>query len=259
MDQLKPDIYIAAIGRSGSTMLCNILTREPDQIMFIEPKFHTPPYRNILKPQLAQYGMEFDESKMAAVQDLPPDQVLETLLGAHLRPIKWGFKEVQCSEHRRVVDLFAPTNILVNVRHIFNIALSFFEKHRRQDNQDRFPASWVRDYCLRETQGLVGFCQDLAQQRIAYRVVRYEDFMTDPQERKALGDHLGWHYGESPDRFLTNLDRGFEVRRHAAGRFRETSLADRGSSALEIRYACEIEELCAQYQAFFGYQTGDAP
>ena len=259
MNQLKPDIYIAAMGRSGSTMLCNILTREPDQIMFIEPKFHTPPYRNILKPQLAQYGMEFDESEMAAVQDLPPDQMLETLLGAHLRPIKWGFKEVQCSEHRRVVDLFAPVHILVNVRHIFNIALSFFEKHRRQGNQDRFPLSWVRDYCLRETQGLVGFCQDLAKQGIAYQVVRYEDFITDPQERKALGDHLGWRYGGNANRFLNDLNRGFEARRHAAGGYRETSLADRGLSVLEIRYAREIEEQCAQYQAFFGYQTGDTP
>jgi len=258
MKLLGPDVYIAAIGRSGSTMLCNILTREPDQIMFIEPKFHTPPYRNILKPQLAQYGMEFDKSEMLAVQDLPPDQVLETLLGAHLRPVKWGFKEVQCSEHRRVVDLFAPAHILVNVRHIFNIALSFFEKHRRQGNQDRFPASWVRDYCLRETQGLVAFCQDLARQGIDYRVVRYEDFMTDPQERKALGDYLGWDYGGSPERFLNDLNRGFEARRHAAGSFQETSLADRGLSEPEIRHARTIEEQCAQYQEFFGYKAGDA-
>ncbi len=258
MNQLKPDVYIAAIGRSGSTMLCNILTREPDQIMFVEPKFHAPPYRNILKPQLAQYGMEFDESEMAAIQDLPPDEVLETLLGAHLRSVKWGFKEVQCSEHRQVLDLFAPAHILVNVRHIFNVALSFIEKHRRQGNEDRFPLSWVREYCLRETQGLVEFCQELAQRGIAYRVVRYEDFMADPQERKALGEYLGWTYGGIPDRFLNDLNRGFEARRHAMDGFRETPLADRGLSGQEIRYAREIEAQCAQYQAFFGYETGGA-
>jgi len=259
MSKLRPDIYIAAIGRSGSTMLCNILTREPDQIVFIEPKFHTPPYRTILKPQLAQYGMELDDSEMTTVQGLPADQALDTLLGAHLRPIKWGFKEVQCSEHRQVVELFSPTHILVNVRHIFNISLSFFEKHRQQGNQDRFPPSWVREYCLRETKGLVRFCQGLAQQGISYRVVRYEDFMTKPLARKALGDHLGWDYGENTDRFLNDFDRGFETRRHATGSFKETSLKDRNLPEQEIHLAREIEGQCGEYQSFFGYDTGGAP
>lgn len=259
MGNLRPDLYIAAIGRSGSTMLCNTLTRAPEQIIFIEPKFHTPPYRALLAPQLAQYGFEISPAAEQQAEGLGPAARLSHLLGPHLRPIKWGFKEVQCSEHQRVLDLFAPKHILINVRHIFNVALSFMEKHRRQGNEDRFPPAWVQDYCLRESRGLVQFCEALTKRGQSYTIVRYEDFTQDPACRAALEQTLGWRFGENANQFLEGFNRGFEAQRHQDRPFREPTLAERGLPEDLVKHAQEIEALCADYQRFFGYLPLEGP
>ena len=258
MGRLTPDIYIAAIGRSGSTMLCNVLTKEPDQILFIEPGFHTPPYRGMLARQLAQYGMEIPEEVQEQARGLAPLPMLEHLLGAHLRPIKWGFKEVQCSEHQRVLELFNPAHILISTRHIFNVALSFMEKHRRQGNEDRFPPSWVLDYCLRESRGLVKFCQKLTKLGHIYTVVRYEDFTVNAQFRAALESTLNWEIGAQADRFLEGFNRGFERDRHQGREFREPTLEERDLPADLVKLAQEIETRCHEYQQYFGYAAQKA-
>ena len=260
MRNLRPDIYIAAIGRSGSTMLCNLLTCAPERVVFIEPKFHSPPYRALLAPQLAQYGMEISQTAEKQVEGLDPLARLNHLLGPHLRPIKWGFKEVQCSEHQRVLEVFAPKHILVNVRNIFNVALSFMEKHRRQGNEARFSPAWVQEHCLRESLGLVDFCTALAQQGQSYTLVRYEDFTRDPAERAALEKALGWSLGQDANPFLEGFNRGFEARRHQGRAFREPTLAERGLPDDLVKHAQEIEEQCAAYQRFFGYNPSpEAP
>jgi len=251
MDTLRPDLYIAAIGRSGSTMLCNMLTRAPEQIVFIEPKFHTPPYRAMLAPQLLQYGME----AKAPPQGLAPVPALDHALGAQLRPIKWGFKEVQCSEHQRVFEVFRPVHILINVRHIYNIALSFMEKHRRQGNEDRFSPTWVLDYCLRESQGLIHFCEHLIERGQAFTIVRYEDFTQNPQARTALEKSLGWKIGNSSNQFMEDFNRGFEANRHQGRGFREPTVAERELPQDLIKLARNIEVRCAKYQAYFGYEA----
>jgi len=255
MGALKPDLYIAAIGRSGSTMLCNMLTSEPAQIIFIEPKFHTPPYRTLLAPQLAQYGMEISEQQQKQAHGLAPLAMVDHLLGAHLRQIKWGFKEVQCSEHQKVLDLFAPAHILINTRHIFNVALSFLEKHRRQGNEARFPPAWVRDYCERETQGLVRFCQHLTHIKHPHSIVRYEDFAGDADYLTTLGKPLNWALSTKPSRFFQGLNRGFETSRHQGRIFREPTLAERGLPDDLVKLAQDIEARCTVYQQFFGYTS----
>lgn len=257
MDNLRPDLYIAAIGRSGSTMLCNVLTCEPDQIVFIEPKFHTPPYRNMLMPQLLQYGMEISENQHKQAQGLAPLAMLDRLLGPQLRPIKWGFKEVQCSEHQRVLEAFDPTHILVSVRNIFNITLSFMEKHRRQGNEDLFPPSWVLDYCLRESLGLVQFCQHLSVTGHSFSIVRYEDFTQNPHFRATLEKALGWKFGDKSDRFMDGFNRTFEARRHKGRGFREPSVAERNLTQEHVGLARAIETRCAEYQHYFGYDTSN--
>ncbi len=240
-------------------MLCNILTHAPEQIIFIEPKFHTPPYRTLLAPQLAQYGFKISDSAKKQSKGMVPLKRLDHLLGLQLRQIKWGFKEVQCSEHQRVLEVFAPKHIVINVRHIFNVALSFMEKHRRQSNEDRFPPAWVQDYCLRESRGLVQFCETLAAGGQSHTIVRYEDFTQDPHCRTGLAKTLGWRFGENANLFLEGFNRGFEAHRHQNRPFREPTLAERGLPRDLVQKAQDIEALCAEYQRFFGYPPAGEP
>jgi len=253
MPPIKPDLYIAAIGRSGSTMLCNMLTRAPSQIIFIEPKFHSPPYRGMLTPQLRQFGMDISPARQKTALGLAPQPMLAHVLGPALRSVKWGFKEVLCEEHHKVLALFAPDHILINTRDIFDVALSFMEKHRRQGNEDRFPPAWVRDYCQRESLGMVRFCQHLAQIGQPHTLVRYEDFTKDADFRVALAKSLGWTLGTQADRFLHGFNRGFEASRHQGRDFRAPTLAERGLPDALVQLARDIQADSAEYQQFFSY------
>lgn len=257
MDNLRPNIYIAAIGRSGSTMLCSILTREPDHIVFVEPKFHKPPYRKMLTPQLLQYGMEISKAQYNQAQGQPPLAQLDELLGARLRQIKWGFKEVQCREHQRVLSIFRPAHILINVRHIFSVAISFMEKHRRQGNERQYPPTWVLDHCIRESNGLVRFCKHLSETGRPFTIVRYEDFTQNSESRAKLKYLLNWEFGGKSERFLEDFNRGFESRRHEGRDFREPSIAERELPAEHIKLAHYIETSCARYQRYFGYDISN--
>jgi len=50
----SPDFYVAAIGRSGSTMLCNWLSRPPAQLVFVEPFFTRARNPELLRIQLEE-------------------------------------------------------------------------------------------------------------------------------------------------------------------------------------------------------------
>src|SRR4051812_22329475 len=47
-----PDFYVAAIGRSGSTLLCNWLASPPQRLVFLEPFFLRPENSRLLRIQL---------------------------------------------------------------------------------------------------------------------------------------------------------------------------------------------------------------
>ncbi len=253
MCDLRPDIYIAAMGRSGSTMLCNALTHPPEQIVFIEPGFHTPPYRNMLKPQLTKYGMQLAETD-GKETGRPPNAELNARLGADLRNIKWGFKEVQCSEHAKVLKVFNPKHVLVNVRHIRNVALSFLEKHQRQNNEAHFPPSWVEAYCLRESRDLVALCKLMDRAGQEWSLVRYEDFTRSQSFRAQLAQDVGWKIGGQNDQFFGDFNRSYEANRHNQAVFHETQVAQRNLSMEKQEIAVKIEAESGEYQEYFGYK-----
>lgn len=246
MDRLQPDIYIAAMGRSGSTILANALNHPPNQVMFTEPGFHTPPYRGLLNGQLARLGQK---PPLPAKGD-DPVSALRKALGTYLEGRKWGFKEVQCAEHRKVQQLFAPKMVLLGVRNIRDIALSFFEKHLKQQNTDRFPPEWVRRYCLDESAGLVRFHRALTGPAM---VVRYEDFTTDPAFRAQLAQQTGWQLHGELGTGLAGFNRQFELDRHGATLGQPVDPAQRGLAPHYLDMANDITAACGEYQRHFGY------
>lgn len=248
-----PDFYIAAIGRSGSTMLANWLSHPPERIVFNEPFFLRPTNSRLLRIQLRNLGMPVADSEWAAADEAPLER-FRRLMGPRLRGRRWAAKEVLCEEHLAMTRAFAPPRVLVTVRDIVDVALSFFEKHRLQDNLDRFGDDWVVDYCLRESEGMIAYLAVLETAGIPFRVTRYEDFTASPQERSRVSDHVGWPGGGDVGANLADFDRGFEIERYGnrvgAG---ESGRQSRAITDQCHRAAAAIGERCAAYQRHFGY------
>jgi hypothetical protein len=248
-----PDFYVAAIGRSGSTMLCNWLCRPPGQLVFIEPFFLRPSNPRLLRIQLADFGLAASDSEWAERDETGADR-FRRIMGPRLAGKQWALKEVLAEEHSAVLDAFAPPRVLLTVRNIRDVALSFFEKHRIQTNLDRFDDAWVHDYCIRESEGMARLIERLRAEGIPHRVVRYEDFTRSEAERRAVAEFVGWQGGGRVDSHLERFDRKFEVERHGLQiSSRPRAAGERALGAVEYELAEDIAKQATEYQREFGY------
>lgn len=249
----RPDFYIAALARSGSTMLCNWLTRPPDQLVFVEPFFRRISNPRLLRIQLSDFGLAANDAEWSH-EDSTGAERFRRLMSPRLKGRHWAFKEVLCEEHFGVIQDFSPPRVLITVRDIADVALSFFEKHRIQDNLERFSDEWVREYCLRESAGLMEFRELLRGLAIPFLVVRYEDFTRSELVQQQVAQFVGWEPGGEVASHLDEFDRGFEVERHGTAiSSRVRHHGERELKAAELEAARAIAEQCAVFQAAFGY------
>jgi hypothetical protein len=234
-------------------MVCNWLTLAPEQLVFVEPSFLDVRNNRLLRIQLANFGMapsdrEWDEEDASAAARF------RRLMAPRLTGRRWALKEVLCSEHNAAIDKLSPSRILISVRNIFEVAVSFFEKHRVQDNLHRFDDQWVADYCVRESRGLVALRRQLLGRSIPSSTVRYEDFTRSEAARHNVSGFLGWKGGGATDLHFDHFDRSFEVERHGeAVSSRLRTRAERNLGPDELALAHLIEERCTDYQREFGY------
>ena len=253
----RPDFYIAAMGRSGSTMIANWLTSSPSQLVFVEPAFLSLPNTRLLRIQLENLGLgpsdeEWDRADPSAASRFA------RLMSPRLASRRWAVKEVLCAEHGASLDLLRPKRVLITVRNINDVALSFFEKHRLQGNLARFSDEWVVDYCIRESAGLIAFRDELVRRSTPFEVVRYEDFTQSKETRSRVAAFLGWPGGGPTDAHLNRFDRTFEAERHGT----TISSMNRQPSERQMdeRINCLAEAInhqCSEYQRMFGYKLNN--
>jgi len=144
--------------------------------------------------------------------------------------------------------------VLITVRDIGDVALSFFEKHRTQGNLDRFSDDWVVRYCLEESKGILEYQLSLVKKGVPNRVVRYEDVTNSPAELASVEAFVGWPGGGSTSKHFVEFDRSFEVERHGTSiSDRTRSRSDRNLGYDQVRLSETIAEQCADYQRAFGY------
>ncbi len=244
-----PDFYIAAMGRSGSTMLCNWLSTPPQRIVFNEPFFARAMNSRLLRIQLENLGMTVADDEWVQRAESPMER-FDRLMGARLRGRSWAAKEVLCQEHFAMTSAFRPPRVIVTIRDIQHVALSLFEKHRIQQKMDRFNDDWVAEYCIRESAGLVDYVAHLEGTGIPFYVARYEDFGRSEAERSKIAAFVCWPGGGDPAVNFEDFERGFEARRHAE---RGEVKASRALPDSCIRAARDLAERCSSYQARFGY------
>jgi len=251
----RPDFYIAAMGRSGSTMIANWLTSSASRLVFIEPSFLSLPNTRLLRIQLESFGIGPTDDEWNG-EDASAPARFRRLMAPRLAGRRWAVKEVLCAEHSAALDQLGPKRVLITVRNIADVALSFFEKHRLQANTDRFSDEWVLDYCTREAAGLVAFRDELTRRSIPFEVVRYEDFTRSEMHRNRVADFVGWPGGGATDAHLEWFNRSFEAERHGNSvSSRNRQAADRAVEEDLQQLADIISGRCSGYQAAFGYKS----
>jgi len=249
----SPDFYIASIGRTGSTMIANWLTAPPERIVLIEPFLFALRNPDMLRVQFDELDMPIGDEEWEHPDENWQDRFRRLFL-PRLAGKRWALKEVIFREHERIIDTFAPPRVLVTVREIRDVVTSFIEKHRIQEQEDRFDHGWVEEYCLRETRQIVEMCKGLPRRGIEWRAVRYEDFIASEAERDAVAEFVGWPGGGEVARHYARLRRGFEVERHGTAiNARARRAEERSLTAGDLALVERIAARCGPYQDFFGY------
>lgn len=205
------DLYIAAMGRSGSTMLANLLHQPPSHICLVEPKL--------------AFGAPSEQSLRRLASTIPTMGAPNASeLVKHLRASsKWGVKEVRPDIHDQSIALLQPKHIVVLLRDPFQASLSLYEKAARDGLLDR--PEWIFALATDAMASLPRVAEDPRAITISY-----ERFVSDAEVRTALAETLNWPLDGDAARGLEAIGRGREVELHK-GRITQKSLARDRSKA----------------------------
>jgi hypothetical protein len=236
---LYPDLYIASMGRSGSTLIANWLSvPDYDQYIFVEPNL-AQGVSPLLLTQLERFNLS---------GALPGSDATLADFSVLLAGRKWGVKEVKGLLHDELGTSIRPRRVVITVRDIAEVYLSLVEKHRIQGIDDRFDPEWSRQYCLRES----GYLDDLHRTHPEYHVVRYQDFVSSGACRERLTAYAGFRGGGTVDFNFDLYNRAYESGFYE-GRIAPRSQGYRTIDDRDLRAAQEVAGQCAGYQSSFGY------
>jgi hypothetical protein len=254
LDLPPPDLFIAALGRSGSTLLANLLTTPPDRWLLVEPRFADASTGRDVLAQAAAFGMSVAPDEWLPRPAETPQGRIVRVFGERLRSLRrWGLKEVRPNLLEPTLKRLRPKRVVVLVRDLRDVALSLYEKTLREAHPDRGDA-WLRGYLTEAPTGVLALADAAPDPN--RRIVRYEDLVADEGYRRDLGAWLDWPLDGRPDRNLADLfGRGREVALHD-GAVTKRSLHRHGGAELSAAARDLVEWAHARFPDFqrrFGY------
>jgi hypothetical protein len=254
----SPDVYIASLGRSGSTLIANLMTTPPDRLVLVETQLHRGGGYAGMFDQMARWGWQVGADELARWQKPPPGQspaeraaavLADRLIGL----ARWGVKEVDPTAHKPGIALLRPKRVIVLVRDIRDVMLSFVEKFQREGRSDY--SGEIR-WRLIDGARVMTWLADGQCGGGPMRIVRYEDFVASADERAALARWLDWPLDGDPDRNLDLYRRNYEIERHR-GVVSQVSVGRRAQVAGTATgvLVARMGEFLARYQRRFGYNS----
>lgn len=165
----KPFIYVAALRRTGSTLLSEALTLPPYSYVFREPRL--PLGRFHPKPNDVAYFEEHGVDLGGSFEDVLPG------LMKVVRQI--GVKEIHHRGWETVHEFFPDMRVVLTGRDPRDIYISMHEKHVSRDRRLGWDGPFTPDRVAEELRE--DFRRQVAMaERTECLKVRYEDFCTDP-------------------------------------------------------------------------------
>ena len=183
----KPFIYIAALRRTGSTVLSEALSQLPYCFIFREPHLHRN--RFVVKSEddtrLDEYGVNLNwfSRKCAIKAKFGGDTVrafTRELVPRLLRNVQQvGIKDIHPKIWRRFHEAFPDMKVVLNARDPRDIFLSLH--HRLANNKGRWEGELVPQRVADSLNEEFAHQRDIADTCDTI-TVRYEDLCTDPQQ-----------------------------------------------------------------------------
>lgn len=246
------DVFIAGVGRSGTTLLAILLTRPPERWIMVEPGLTRQDMGEHMRRQAERFGIQIsvDEWRGKRPEESAMERFQRVLL-PRLENVRWGVKEVNMAGTGELMNLFLPSAVLLCVRNIRDCAVSLYEKNQRAGHNGQ-KADWLIDRLITASQTLVRLKRSM--DRGALRVARYEDFVSDPAERLRLAQWLDWPLDGDPAWCMEIYGRQEESARHA-GKLGNASVnrGSRTSDPASFAFAQKVIRQAEEYQAEFGY------
>lgn len=234
------DVLILGVPRSGTSMLGNLMSSPPEQLILYEPHLGRRKPSRYAADQMAELGLPAFRSTRA----------LARYVDAHTG--RWGVKEVMARHLRPTLRLYEIGRVVFVVRDIRHAAMSIFDRVREIPH--RFSPGW-RGQGIVETAGLV---VDLHARMASERktVVRYERFVTDETYRREVEEELSWPLRGDPTRGLRQQGRARELERHEQRvTARSLELRETEDDPEKLAFADELVAQCTAYQELFGYES----
>lgn len=252
---MRPFLYVAAVRRTGSTMMAELLSDPPACFVFREPRL--PLGRLLLgktgdpKATLARCGLDVG-SVSRSMAELPPDEAVERFRAfweeSAGRIGQLGVKEIMHEGWERVSRAFPAMKVVITVRDPRDIFLSMWHKRERLERRGR---RWMEPEVLAEDVNRESRHLEEIASRHEHRVVRYEEFCRDPGAIDAVR-----RFAESPARGMGLLGRTSSWNAGAHGTALGTSRIDlwKRESDPQARTLCEKAwRLMAPYARTWGY------
>ena len=228
MPTLPPaDVFIASHGRSGSTLLADLLTTPPHRLVLVEPRVAV--LGSHVREQFVRAGLptpggeEAWDTRLNQSEDEAGER-LAALFGPGLdRLERWGVKEVAPFWFLPSIRVFRPRKIVLLARNLAQASASLFVKNRAAAGTKQWRTEdWMLDRFCEAIEGLEGIARQTPEGRC--RWVTYEDLVTSPDARDELSRWLGWPLDGTPGTRLDLYGRDNENERHGA-RITERSLS----------------------------------
>lgn len=244
------DVYIAAIARSGSTLICGLLTYPPDHLCLVEPWFIWGMRGQACFRQLQRFGLRITERDWLTAL-FPREKAsfvrrYGSFIAPHLASVrKWGAKEVRPEFHLPTIETINPRFVLVLVRDIRDVVRSLARKQAAEGMDESESTAWISGYCTAAAPCLLRL-----RSRPRSITVRYEDFVASEAARADLGGRLDWPLVGRVNADFDLFGRGSEA---AAHRGRVSPAVHPQSSEWVEALAEEMHARCADYQGAFCY------
>jgi len=251
--QRRLDVYLAAMGRSGSTLLCDLYSRYPTHWLMTEPWITRGSHGMSQLERVQRFGGTIaKEEWFRKIEGESPLERFYRVYGPILEGLEFfGAKEVRGEFHEEYYRLLQPRKILILVRDIRDVIISLLEK-TIIERKEGYDAAFTAQYLARNCQALMAFPRLV--QDTELDVLKYEEFAVSETRRIQIDQFLGCTRLEQVPETGNISTRPWEIERHGLRISDKSVYRFRSESTIEWSPLYHEIPECRQYNAFFGYR-----